>query len=79
MIQPWNDTRREYPLGRSPHEFIEEQVERTPKAPALVMGPKRLSYAELNARANRLAHFLREQGIGPEHLVGVYVDRKDHA
>ncbi len=75
MIQPWNDTRREYPLGRSPHEFIEEQVERTPEAPALIMGAKRLSYAELNARANRLAHFLREQGIGPENLVGVYLDR----
>jgi len=62
-------------LGRSPHEFIEDQVARTPDAAALIMGSKRLSYHELNARANRLAHFLREQRIGPGSVVGVYLDR----
>jgi amino acid adenylation domain-containing protein len=75
MTEPWNNTRRDYPLGRSPHEFIEEQAERTPEAPALIMGARRLSYAELNAKANRLAHFLHKQGLGPESLVGVYLDR----
>jgi len=74
-VNAGNDTRREYPLGRSPHEFIQEQVERTPDAPAVVMGARRLSYRQLNARANQLAHFLKKQGIGPEKLVGVYMDR----
>ena len=75
MTHPKLNTRRDYPLGRSPHEFVEEQVERTPDAPALLMGARSLSYWELNARANRLAHFLREQGAGPDNLVGVYLDR----
>src|SRR5258708_2006845 len=70
-----NDTRREYPLGKSPHEFIEHQVERTPDALSVVMGTTRLCYRDLNARANQLAHFLRAQGIGQEKLVGVYLDR----
>jgi len=71
----WNNTRRDYPLGRNPHEFIEEQVSRTPDAPALVMGDERLSYRELNHRANRLAHFLRKHEIGPDRLVGVCLNR----
>jgi len=75
MTPPQLNTRRDYPLGRSPHEFIEEQVERTPDAPALLMGARSLSCRELNTRANQLAHHLREQGTGPENLVGVYLDR----
>ena len=75
MIWPHHDTRRDYPLSRGPHEFIEDQVERTPDAPALTLGPEQISYRELNSRSNRLAHFLREQGVGPESLVGVYLDR----
>ena len=46
------------PLGRGPHEFIEEQVERTPDAPALTVGSEQISYSELNARANRMSRFL---------------------
>jgi len=69
------DNRRDYPLGRSPHQFIEEQAVRTPDAPALIMGERSLSYRELNTRANRLAHYLREQGANAESLVGVYLDR----
>lgn len=60
---------------RGPHEFIEDQVERTPNSPALTMGSEQISYRELNSRSNRLAHFLREQGVGPESLVGVCLDR----
>src|ERR1700733_11699540 len=64
-----------YPLGRSPHEFVEDQVSRSPDAPAVITSAVRGSYSDLNARANRLAHFLMEQGIGPEKVVGVYLDR----
>ena len=63
------------PLFRGPHEFIEDQVERTPDAPALIMGTEQLSYQDLNSRSNRLAHFLTGQGVGSERLVAVYLDR----
>jgi len=75
VICPHHDTRRDYPLRRGPHEFIEDQVERTPDGPALTLGPEQISYRELNSRSNRLAYFLREQGVGPESLVGVCLDR----
>src|ERR1700684_1619493 len=68
-------SRREYPVGRGPHEFIEDQANRSPDAPSVGIGAIRLSYRDLNARANQLAHFLRDQGIGPEKVVGVYLDR----
>jgi amino acid adenylation domain-containing protein len=67
--------RPEYPLDRGPNEFIEDRVERSPQAFALSVGSDRVSYRELNTRANRLAYFLREQGAGPGTLVGVYLDR----
>jgi amino acid adenylation domain-containing protein len=67
--------RRNYPLTRGPHEFIEDQVERTQEAPAITMGAEQISYWELNSRSNCLAHFLRAQGVGPESLVGVCLDR----
>ncbi len=75
VICPHHDNQRDYPLRRGPHEFIEDQIERTPDAPALTLGPEQISYRELNSRSNRLAHFLREQGVGPESLVGVCLDR----
>ncbi|MCA1702416.1 MAG: condensation domain-containing protein, partial [Actinobacteria bacterium] len=56
-------------------ELFEEQVERAPEALALVFGPQRLSYGELNERANRLAHHLIGLGVGPETLVGVALER----
>lgn len=71
LITGWNATQHDYPRERSLHQFIEEQVERTPNAPALVFEKTVLSYSELNARANRLAHRLRNMGVGPEKLVGV--------
>jgi len=70
-----SNTGLDEPLNCGPHEFIEDQVERTPNAPALTMDGEQLSYKELNLRSNRLAHFLCGQGVGPESLVGVYLDR----
>ena len=75
IILPDYNARPDYPLTRGPQEFIEDQVEITPHAPALTMGTEQISYRELNARSNRLAHFLREQGVGQGSMVGVYLDR----
>ncbi|WPN61791.1 non-ribosomal peptide synthase/polyketide synthase [Pseudomonas sp. P9_35] len=75
MLVDWNATAVLYPLERSVQGLIEEQVRRTPDAAALVFGEQRLSYGELNARANRLAHTLIEHGVGPDVLVGIAVER----
>ncbi|MDD1957887.1 condensation domain-containing protein, partial [Pseudomonas sp. 8209] len=58
VVQAWNATSTEYPLERCVHQLIEDQVERTPGSPALVFAGQHLSYAELNSRANQLAHAL---------------------
>ena len=50
-------------------------MERTPDSPALTLGEEQISYRELNFRANRLAHFLCTQELGPEGLVGVCLNR----
>ncbi|AZS73315.1 non-ribosomal peptide synthetase [Streptomyces lydicus] len=56
-------------------ELFEDQVRRTPDAPALSCGDEQLTYRELNARANRLARLLAERGVGPERIVAVLVPR----
>ena len=56
-------------------ELFEAQVERTPEATALSFGQQRLSYAELNSHANRVAHYLMGKGIGRESLVGIALER----
>ena len=64
LLYEWNATELEYPRDKCLHELFEEQVERTPNAIAIVYQEQALSYAELNGRANRLAHYLRESGRG---------------
>jgi amino acid adenylation domain-containing protein len=75
MLVEWNDTRADYPREKCFHQLFEEQAERTPGAVAAACGAARLTYAELNRRANQLAHYLRSFGIGPEVLVGVCMER----
>ncbi|WP_053817198.1 non-ribosomal peptide synthetase, partial [Pseudomonas aeruginosa] len=75
LLEGWNATAAEYPLQRGVHQLFEEQVERTPTAPALAFGEDRLDYAELNRRANRLAHALIKRGVGADRLVGVAMER----
>ncbi|MCR3764008.1 amino acid adenylation domain-containing protein, partial [Pseudomonas aeruginosa] len=75
LLEGWNATAAEYPLQRGVHQLFEEQVERNPEAPALAFGEERLDYAELNRRANRLAHALIERGVGADRLVGVAMER----
>lgn len=63
------------PHNRCVHELFELQVERTPDAIAIVAGSERLSYCELNERANQVARFLKRFGVGPNSLVGVCLER----
>ena len=69
------DRERFSPDDCSIHDLIEAQAQRTPQATALIFGEQRLSYQELNIRANQLAHYLRRLHIGPESLVGVCLQR----
>jgi amino acid adenylation domain-containing protein len=75
ILLEWNDTYKNYPTDICLHEMIEQQVERTPRAPAVVYREKTLTYRELNERSNQLAHYLRKLKVGPEVLVGVAMDR----
>ena len=71
----WNATQVDYPLHKCLHTWIEEQVERTPDAMAVVFAGQKLSYRELDNRANQLAQYLQEKGVVPDTLVGVCVER----
>ncbi len=71
----WNATTRDYPRDRCVQELFEEQVNRTPDAIAVVAEGERLTYSELNLRANQLANYLRSIGVGHESLVGLCVER----
>ncbi|HEV2150362.1 MAG TPA: amino acid adenylation domain-containing protein, partial [Longimicrobiaceae bacterium] len=75
VVEAWNATEAPYPAERCIHELFEAQAERTPEAAALVCGDETLTYAELNRRANRLAHYLRELGVGPDVRVALGVER----
>jgi amino acid adenylation domain-containing protein len=75
LLSVWNGRETPYPRERCIHELFEAQVERSPDAVAVVLDGSRLTYAELSARANRLAHFLIEQGVGADTLVGLCVER----
>jgi amino acid adenylation domain-containing protein/non-ribosomal peptide synthase protein (TIGR01720 family) len=74
LLNEWNTTRTEFPRGCL-HELFEAQVERTPDAVAVCFGDERLSYRELNEKANQLAHYLRSRGVGPDALTGLMMER----
>ncbi|HEX6292478.1 MAG TPA: amino acid adenylation domain-containing protein [Herpetosiphonaceae bacterium] len=75
LLVEWNATQTPSRPDQSIMALFEAQAARTPDAVALISGTERVTYAELNRRANRLAHYLRAQGIGPERRVGVCLDR----
>ncbi|HSR97320.1 MAG TPA: condensation domain-containing protein, partial [Kofleriaceae bacterium] len=75
VVAGWNATDAAYPTGLCLHELFEAQVVRTPDAIAVVDGERRLTYAELNARANQLAHELVRWGVGRDVPVGLCLER----
>ncbi|MFF2120243.1 amino acid adenylation domain-containing protein [Kitasatospora sp. NPDC058184] len=74
LLSGWNDTGRDVPVTTVP-ELFAAQAARTPEATALVAGAERLTYAQLNARANRIAHWLIAQGVRPGDTVAVALPR----
>jgi amino acid adenylation domain-containing protein len=75
QLAEWNDTVAPFRKSQTVHELVEECAQQTPEAVAVVCGHDRLTYAELDARANRLACHLQQLGVGPETIVPVLVDR----
>ena len=75
ILVEFNDTASDHPKEKTIQELFEEQVERTPENIAMVYENQKLSYWELNRRANQLAHGLRSKGVGPENIVGIMVER----
>ncbi len=75
QVEGFNRTAQAWPDVRPVYQCFEAQVLQTPEAPALVFAGQTLSYRELNQQANRLAHYLRSQGVGAEVLVGIAAER----
>ena len=75
VLKEFNDTKVDYPRDVCLHQLFEAQVLRTPDAVAVIFEGARLTYADLNQRANQLARHLQTLGVGPEVLVGVSLER----
>ncbi|CUH64611.1 Dimodular nonribosomal peptide synthase [Thalassovita gelatinovora] len=75
ILYDWNATKTNYDPDLCIHQMFERQVAKTPDAEALVVDGESLSYAELNTRANQVAHRLRQMGVKPGTLVGLYTQR----
>ncbi|QSJ14562.1 amino acid adenylation domain-containing protein [Nostoc sp. UHCC 0702] len=75
LLSEFNQTEVNYPHNKCIHQLFTEQVERTPNNIAVAFNSQQFTYAELNARANQLAHYLQRLGVGAEVLVGICVER----
>jgi amino acid adenylation domain-containing protein len=78
VVVGFNNTSADYPQGFCIHDFVAQQAARTPEALALVGEKERITYRELNAKANQIAHFLMKHGAGPDVPVGIYCERSAH-
>src|SRR5712691_3579350 len=75
LLVEWNNTKTDYPAHACIQELLEQQVENTPDAVALICEDRRVTYRELNSRANQVANYLRKHGIGPDTRVGICIGR----
>jgi amino acid adenylation domain-containing protein len=75
LLVEWNNTEKDCSCNQCIHQLFESQVNKTPEAIALVYQEEQLTYKELNARSNQLAHYLQKLGVTPEVKVGICVER----
>jgi amino acid adenylation domain-containing protein len=75
LFVQWNDTQADYPQDLCIHQLFEKQCLSTPDAIAVIFENQQLTYQQLNTQANQLAHYLQSLGVGPEVLVGIYLER----
>ncbi|SDJ47452.1 amino acid adenylation domain-containing protein, partial [Paraburkholderia steynii] len=75
LLETWNRTQSPYPMDRCIHQLFEDQVRAAPGATALIFGDDTVSFEQLNAQANQLAHFLVQQGVKPDDRVAICVER----
>jgi amino acid adenylation domain-containing protein len=75
LLVEFNDTKTDYPKDKCFHQLFEEQVQRTPDSVAVVFEGQQLTYAQLNARSNQLAHYLQSLDVGPEVPVAICMER----
>nr|WP_276540155.1 non-ribosomal peptide synthetase [Paenibacillus dendritiformis] len=75
ILETFNDTWADYPGGKTIHQLVEEQAERTPDRAAVVYEGSQLTYRDLNTKANRLARTLRAEGVRPDQPVGLLAER----
>ncbi|MDB9547850.1 MupA/Atu3671 family FMN-dependent luciferase-like monooxygenase [Dolichospermum circinale] len=75
ILEAWNQTAQPFAADKCIHDLFAQQVERTPDAIAVVFQEQQLTYRELNTQANQLAHYLILQGVGPDVLVGLLMER----
>ena len=75
ILVDWNATEAEFPRDRCLHQVFEERVAQAAEMIALIFGNERVTFGELNARANQLAHYLRRRGVGAETRVAVCLER----
>lgn len=75
IFREWNATAMEFPETLCMHQWFEKIAAQQPAAPSVIFNEETLNYAELNSRANQLAHFLKKQGLATEALVGICMER----
>src|SRR5688572_3120487 len=75
VVVDLNQTERPYAKDKNVHQLFEEQVMLTPDRVAVVFEEQSITFSELNARANQLANYLRSNGVGPETMVAIYMER----
>jgi natural product biosynthesis luciferase-like monooxygenase protein len=78
ILERWNATAREVPAGVCLHQLFQDQAQKTPDRPAVSAREETLSFRELDRRANAVAQALVESGVGPDSLVGLYLERSVH-
>ncbi|MEN6390525.1 MAG: amino acid adenylation domain-containing protein [Syntrophomonas sp.] len=75
ILGEFNDTKADFPFTTTINELFEKRVKKNPDKTALVYKGRKLTYGELNSRANQLARYLRKQGLKPDHTVAIMADR----